>query len=396
MVVTIPRPDYLQCGVLIPKGTFEGVKATGLPASRERIVRSAPPLAEVVDELTDWDSVKLLTVQIDLLRRWSVPGALCIGDAAHAMSPAFGVGINYAVQDAVATANLLVPVLRATPSDGAALDAGGPARAAAAATPDRDDAAPPGGRPPDDRSGRELVHDPPNRFERTVPGAVLSALRPLTARLIGYGFRPERISDEVLSGVGRGGPRGGGGGSTELQMFAGISAPRGRANRQPSEFGPSAGRPGAQRGARSSAGGAAARALRSGPAPSTSRLEVPARAARAAEVPCAAPRRWLPGRRTPARAAGDGGHRGRCRGPARHRRRWLRRPARHSPARPGPPRSRCRFSRRPPRSRRRPTVRRDRCCTCAPRGSRSGPSTNTPRPVIAARSSSGRSEPKPR
>ena len=142
--------------------------------------------------------MKLLTVQIDLLRRWSVPGALCIGDAAHAMSPAFGVGINYAVQDAVATANLLVPVLRTTPSDGAALDA------AARRVQRRR-------RPPTAMmqrlqvaahrtigSGRELVHDPPNRFERTVPGAVLNALRPLTARLIGYGFRPERISDEVL------------------------------------------------------------------------------------------------------------------------------------------------------------------------------------------------------
>ncbi len=198
MVVTIPRPDYLQCGVLIPKGTVEDFKTAGLPAFRERIVRSAPPLAEVIDDLDDWDAVKLLSVQVDLLRRWSVPGALCIGDAAHAMSPAFGVGINYAVQDAVATANLLGPVLRATPSDGAALDA------AARRVQRRR-------RPPTAMmqrlqvaahraigSGRELVHDPPNRFERTVPGAVLTALRPVTARVIGYGFRPERLSDEVL------------------------------------------------------------------------------------------------------------------------------------------------------------------------------------------------------
>lgn len=198
MVVTIPRPDYLQCGVLIPKGTFGAVQEAGLPAFRERVAHSAPPLAEVVDDLTDWDAVKLLTVQVDLLRRWSVPGALCIGDAAHAMSPAFGVGINYAVQDAVATANALVPVLRATPDDGDALDA------AARRVQRRR-------RPPTALmqriqvtlhraigSGRALVHDPPTAFERTVPGAVLSAVRPLTARLIGYGFRPERISDEVL------------------------------------------------------------------------------------------------------------------------------------------------------------------------------------------------------
>jgi 2-polyprenyl-6-methoxyphenol hydroxylase-like FAD-dependent oxidoreductase len=198
MVVTIPRPEYYQCGVLIPKGTFEAVRAAGLPAFRERIVRSAPPLAGVVDAVTDWDAVKLLTVQVDLLPRWSVPGALCIGDAAHAMSPAFGVGINYAVQDAVATANLLVPVLRARPDDATALD-----DAARRVQRRR--------RPPTAvmqriqvvvhraiGSGRALVHDPPNRFERTVPGAVLNAVRPLTARLIGYGFRPERISDAVL------------------------------------------------------------------------------------------------------------------------------------------------------------------------------------------------------
>jgi 2-polyprenyl-6-methoxyphenol hydroxylase-like FAD-dependent oxidoreductase len=200
MVVTIPRPDYYQCGVLIPKGTFGDVKAAGVPAFRERIVRSAPPLAEVVDAITDWEDVSLLTVQVDLLPRWSVPGALCIGDAAHAMSPAFGVGINYAVQDAVATANLLVPVLRTRPDDDAALDD-------AARRVQRRRRRPTAlmqriqvtvhraiG------SGRALVHDPPNRFERTVPRVVLNAVRPLTARLIGYGFRPERISAEVLKG----------------------------------------------------------------------------------------------------------------------------------------------------------------------------------------------------
>jgi 2-polyprenyl-6-methoxyphenol hydroxylase-like FAD-dependent oxidoreductase len=199
MVVTIPRPDYLQCGALIPKGTFDEIKAVGLPAFRQRIARCAPPLAEVVDDLTDWEAVKLLTVQVELLPRWSVPGALCIGDAAHAMSPALGVGINFAIQDAVATANLLVPVLRSRPDDHAALD-----KAARQVQHRR--------RRPTSlmqriqiaahrflRSGRDLVHDPPNRFERTVPGAVLALLRPVTARFIGYGFRPERISDEVLS-----------------------------------------------------------------------------------------------------------------------------------------------------------------------------------------------------
>jgi len=203
MVVTLPRPDYLQCGVLIPKGTFEAVKAAGLPGFRARIARAATPLAEAVESVTDWDDVKLLTVQVDLLRRWSAPGALCIGDAAHAMSPAFGVGINYAVQDAVATANLLVPALRDHPGDGAALD-----DAARRVQRRR--------RPPTALvqriqvaahraigSGRALVHDPPTSLEQVLPEAMLAALRPVTARFIGYGFRPERISDEVLDPPGR-------------------------------------------------------------------------------------------------------------------------------------------------------------------------------------------------
>jgi 2-polyprenyl-6-methoxyphenol hydroxylase-like FAD-dependent oxidoreductase len=199
MVVTIPRPDYLQCGVLIPKGTFEDIKAVGLPAFRERIARCAPPLSEGVDALTDWHAVKLLTVQVDMLPRWSVPGALCIGDAAHAMSPALGVGINYAIQDAVAAANRLVSVLRSRPDDDAALDDAARQvqrrRQRPTALMQRIQIAAHRFL----RSGRELVHDPPNRFERTVPSAVLTALRPVTARFIGYGFRPERINDEVLS-----------------------------------------------------------------------------------------------------------------------------------------------------------------------------------------------------
>ena len=203
MVVTIPRPDYLQCGVLIPKGDVrgrQGRRAAGVPGADRPTPRRRSP--EVVDELTDWDSVKLLTVQIDLLRRWSVPGALCIGDAAHAMSPAFGVGINYAVQDAVADGQRCwCPCCGRHRRTAQRPRRGGPARAAAAATADRDDAAPPGGR----RTARSAAVASWSTTRRTgssalVPGAVLSALRPLTARLIGYGFRPERISDEVLSG----------------------------------------------------------------------------------------------------------------------------------------------------------------------------------------------------
>ena len=201
MVVTIPRPEYLQCGVLIPKGSFDEIKAAGLPAFRKRIAHCAPPLSASVDALVDWDAVKLLTVQVDLLPRWSVPGALCIGDAAHAMSPALGVGINYAIQDAVATANCLVPVLQSRPDDGAAMDDAARQvqrrRRRPTALMQRIQIAAHRFL----RSGRELVHDPPNRFERIVPRAALAVLQPVTARFIGYGFRPERIRDEVLEPV---------------------------------------------------------------------------------------------------------------------------------------------------------------------------------------------------
>ena len=113
MLITIPRTGYYQMGMLIEKGTFAKIRAGGLAAFRERIRTSAPFLAQAVDSLQDWDAVKLLSVQLNRLKQWSVPGLLCIGDAAHAMSPVFGVGVNYAVQDAVAAARLLAPPLLA-------------------------------------------------------------------------------------------------------------------------------------------------------------------------------------------------------------------------------------------------------------------------------------------
>ena len=114
MMVTIDRGDYYQTALIIPKSAFDGIKAEGLEAFRKRIVTIVPALVESVKALDDWDKIKLLTVQINRLsRQWCRPGLLCIGDAAHAMSPAGGVGINVAIQDAVATANLLyAPLLR--------------------------------------------------------------------------------------------------------------------------------------------------------------------------------------------------------------------------------------------------------------------------------------------
>ena len=88
-VITIPRDEYYQSGMLIPKGGYPDVQKAGIDEFRARIVRIAPFLSEVVDSITDWDQVKLLTVQVNRLSRWWQPGLLCIGDAAHAMSPAF-------------------------------------------------------------------------------------------------------------------------------------------------------------------------------------------------------------------------------------------------------------------------------------------------------------------
>lgn len=111
-VIMLNRDDYWQCAVLIRKGELDELKARGLPAFRESVVAIVPYLRDRIDELTSWDSVKLLTVAVDRLPNWSEPGLICIGDAAHAMSPMGGVGINLAVADAVAAANLLWRPLR--------------------------------------------------------------------------------------------------------------------------------------------------------------------------------------------------------------------------------------------------------------------------------------------
>ena len=112
LVAMIDRGDYWQCGYVIAKGAADRVRENGLSAFQADLARLVPFIADRVAEIRSWDQVKLLTVRVDRLRRWYRPGLLCIGDAAHAMSPAGGVGINLAVQDAVATANLLAEPLR--------------------------------------------------------------------------------------------------------------------------------------------------------------------------------------------------------------------------------------------------------------------------------------------
>ena len=193
MLVTFPRPGYLQSGMLIPKGSFDALRAEGIDAFRARIARAVPRLAAQAAELGSFENVKLLSVQINRLDRWHTPGALLIGDAAHAMSPAFGVGINYAVQDAVAAARLLAPALRSGAES--VID-----RAAAAVQGRRE-------RPTAMMQriqravhariatgrGVKILDDPPTRRQRIAMRLALPLLRPLAARIVGYGFRPERL-----------------------------------------------------------------------------------------------------------------------------------------------------------------------------------------------------------
>jgi 2-polyprenyl-6-methoxyphenol hydroxylase-like FAD-dependent oxidoreductase len=112
VLAMLNRESYWQCGYVIPKGGIELLKRQPLETLRAGIAEIAPFLADRVQELKTWDDLKLLTVRIDYLRQWYKEGLLCIGDAAHAMSPVGGVGINLAIQDAVAAANLLAETLR--------------------------------------------------------------------------------------------------------------------------------------------------------------------------------------------------------------------------------------------------------------------------------------------
>jgi len=113
LMIMLNRGDYWQCAFVIPKGGIDRLKADGLDAFRKRVVSMSPFLADCVAGLASWDDIKLLTVTVDRLRQWWRPGLICIGDAAHAMSPIGGVGINLAVQDGVAAANRLATPLNA-------------------------------------------------------------------------------------------------------------------------------------------------------------------------------------------------------------------------------------------------------------------------------------------
>jgi 2-polyprenyl-6-methoxyphenol hydroxylase-like FAD-dependent oxidoreductase len=109
IIIMINRETYWQCGYLIRKGEFDNIKSKGIDSFRQNIIELAPELTDRVQEIKEWEQVKLLTVTVNHLEKWYCPGLLCIGDSAHAMSPIGGVGINLAIQDAIAAANILVP-----------------------------------------------------------------------------------------------------------------------------------------------------------------------------------------------------------------------------------------------------------------------------------------------
>lgn len=198
MVVTIDRGDYYQTGLVIPKGGFDrlrGEGSAGLERLRSAIATAAPVLVEAAEALTDWDQVRLLSVQVDRLERWFRSGFLAIGDAAHAMSPAFGVGVNYALQDAVAAANLLARPLRDGPVDLRLLEAVQRRRLPPAAWMQRIQLAAheritkPG--------GADLLPKPVPPLLRALLAAATPPLQSLTARLIGRGLRPESLAPDL-------------------------------------------------------------------------------------------------------------------------------------------------------------------------------------------------------
>ena len=189
MMVMLNRGDYWQCAYVIPKGGIETVKSEGLAKFRERVVELSPFLRDRINEIASFDDVKLLTVKIDRLRNWHRPGLLCIGDAAHAMSPVGGVGVNLAVQDAVAAANILAEPLRADEVTREHLAAVQDRRAMPVRVIQRVQV----------MVQNQLLSPALNSSERPKPPLLLRLmqwlppLRRIPARLVGLGVRPEHI-----------------------------------------------------------------------------------------------------------------------------------------------------------------------------------------------------------
>ena len=195
MLVMLDRGDYWQCAYVIPKGGIDRVKAAGLDAFRDRVVELSPFLADRAGELKSWDDIKLLSVTVDRLRQWWRPGLICIGDAAHAMSPIGGVGINLAVQDAVAAANRLAAPLRAGTASDEDLRAIEARRALPARLTQRIQLA----------MQNQIIGPALAATQRPKPPLLFRLfnmfplLRRIPARLLGLGIRPEHIHTPEIS-----------------------------------------------------------------------------------------------------------------------------------------------------------------------------------------------------
>jgi 2-polyprenyl-6-methoxyphenol hydroxylase-like FAD-dependent oxidoreductase len=190
--VLINHDTYWQCGYVIRKGAFEAIRQEDIAAFRSLITRVAPFTAPAVNTLESWDAVKLLTVQVDRLRQWCKPGLLCIGDAAHAMSPVGGVGINLAIQDAVAAANILSAPLRKGPATLAALQAVQRRREWPVRVTQRMQVT------VQERVVARVLQDQ-DRRARNLPFVLrllqwFPVLRRIPARVIGIGVRPEHVA----------------------------------------------------------------------------------------------------------------------------------------------------------------------------------------------------------
>lgn len=194
ILVTIDRGAHWQCAYVVPKDGDAALRRRGLPAFRKAIAELAPFLADRAQEIAGWDDVKVLTVAVDRLERWHRPGLLCIGDAAHAMSPIGGVGINLAIQDAVAAANLLGGPLTEGPPSEADLARVQARRMRPTRATQRVQ------RFVQDRIIARVLAESDQPLTPPLALRLLDALAPLQripARLVGLGFRPEHVAHPV-------------------------------------------------------------------------------------------------------------------------------------------------------------------------------------------------------
>ena len=196
LLVLINRGTHWQCGFVIPKGSLDARRERGIEAFRAEIAALQPELADRVDAIGSWDDVKLLTVAVNRLAKWWRPGLLCIGDAAHAMSPVGGIGINLAIQDAVAAANILAAPLRERRLGDAELVAVQRRRAWPTRMTQRMQVL------IQERILRPALGStgpaaPPTHMRAF---AAMPLLRRLPARVIGLGFRPEHVGQAIRSG----------------------------------------------------------------------------------------------------------------------------------------------------------------------------------------------------